>query len=56
MKKENAETCHNALIEYQKKYGDEALTPSEKDYLYGFITYGEFVDRYTNPQDSPTKE
>lgn len=51
MKEENSETCHNALIEYQQKYGDDALTENEQQFLYGVITYEEFKRRVTYPQD-----
>lgn len=42
---ENSETCHKALVDYQKKYGDSALTTNEKEFLYGVITYNQFKNR-----------
>ena len=52
-KKETSETCHNALIEYQQKYGDDALTTNERQFLYGVINYEEFKRRISSPQDQP---
>lgn len=51
MKEENSTTVHNALCEYQLKYGDDALTENEKMFLYGVINYEEFKRRVSTPQD-----
>jgi hypothetical protein len=53
--KENSETCHKALIEYQLKYGDAALTQHEKMFLYGIVNYEEFKRLVSVPQDKPRK-
>jgi hypothetical protein len=51
--KKDSETCHNALIEYQQKYGDDALTEHEKMFLYGIVNYDEFKQLVSVPQDEP---
>jgi hypothetical protein len=51
--KVNSETCHKALIEYQQKYGDDALTEHERMFLYGIVNYDEFKRLVSVPQDEP---
>lgn len=44
--KETEKTVKGAIEKYMKKYGYSALTPSEKEFFNGQITFKEFKKRY----------
>lgn len=45
-KKETEKTVRAAIEKYIKKYGYNALTPSEREFIGGQITFKEFKKRY----------
>jgi hypothetical protein len=45
-KKETEKTVRAAIEKYSKKYGYNALTPSEREFIGGQITFKEFKKRY----------
>ena len=50
-KKETEKTVKQAIENHSKKYGYNSLTPSEREFLGGQISYKEFIKKYTTCQD-----
>lgn len=46
LKKETEQTVRKAIEKFSKEFGYNCLTPSEKEFLGGQITFKEFKKRY----------